>query len=112
VALADEKSVRSEGHEPQRRCIGCGKRGSQAGLLRLTVDRQRSPATVVQVVGKEHPGRGAYLCRRRVCLDKAVQRRAFQQAFRENVAVDIEGIVKMLMVGVLQEPDENDTAGG
>lgn len=44
-------------------------------------------------------GRGAYLCRRRVCLDRAVQKKAFQRAFRRAVVVDEDEIVTVLLSG-------------
>jgi len=36
------------------------------------------------------PGRGAYLCPRRECWDRAVARRAFSRAFRRPVDVPAE----------------------
>lgn len=62
--------------------------------MRLTLDRTSSPPRVVVAVGKERKGRGAYLCKRRVCLDRALQRKAFQRAFREQVSVAVEEIAE------------------
>jgi predicted RNA-binding protein YlxR (DUF448 family) len=84
-------------HEPWRRCIGCGRRKLQVELVRLTLDTERSPAQVVPAEGRQHNGRGAYLCQRQVCLDRAVQRKAFQRAFRKTVAVDVDGIAAVIM---------------
>jgi uncharacterized protein len=84
--------------EPQRQCIGCGRRGSQSEFVRLTLDGDRESALVVPAIGRRHPGRGAYLCRRQACLDRALQRKAFQRAFRTNVAVDVESIAAVLMI--------------
>lgn len=103
------KSV--EKREPERRCIGCGRRGPQSGFLRLTLDAERSPAEVVPARGAVHPGRGAYLCRSRACLDRALQRRAFQRAFRGSVAVDGESIATILKVEDRQGSTD-DMAGG
>ena len=84
-------------HEPWRRCIGCGRRGPQAEFIRLTLDTERAPVQVVPAVGRRHSGRGAYLCRRHACLDRAVQRKAFQRAFKKTVAVDADGIAAVIM---------------
>lgn len=84
-------------HEPLRRCIGCGRRGRQAEFVRLTLDTGRSPAQVQPAEGRQHSGRGAYLCRRHACLDRAVQRKAFQRAFRKTVTVDVDGIAAVIM---------------
>ncbi len=73
--------------EPERQCIGCGHRGPQGSFLRLALDEAKVPLQVV-VAGKgERRGRGAYLCRRRACFDRAVHRKAFQRAFRVSVSV-------------------------
>jgi predicted RNA-binding protein YlxR (DUF448 family) len=66
-------------------------------LVRLTLDTGQSPAQVVSAEGRQHNGRGAYLCRRQVCLDCAVQRKAFQRAFRKTVAVDVDDIAAVIM---------------
>jgi predicted RNA-binding protein YlxR (DUF448 family) len=84
--------------EPQRQCIGCGRRGPQSEFVRLTLDGDGEPALVMPAVGRRHPGRGAYLCRRQACLDRALQRKAFQRAFRASVAVDVQGIAAVLTI--------------
>ena len=84
----------------------------QVELLRLRLERGRSPAVVSLGAGSIRSGRGAYICRRRVCLDRAVHRKAFHKAFRENVTVDVAGIVAALEAEALKGPNDNDTAGG
>ena len=81
---------------PERQCIGCGLRGPAEEFLRLSLDQTTTPARVVVRDGRWRTGRGAYLCRRRACLDRAVHRKAFQRAFRANVVVradEIEGLL-------------------
>lgn len=87
-----------EKREPQRQCIGCGRRGDQGEFVRLTLDVCQTPAKVVPVVGRELRGRGAYLCRRQACFDRALQRKAFQRAFRSNVTVDVDSITEVLTI--------------
>lgn len=50
----------------------------------------------VIVAGRGVRARGAYLCRKQACLDRALHRRAFQRAFRTTVVVDEEGIREAL----------------
>jgi predicted RNA-binding protein YlxR (DUF448 family) len=81
---------------PERQCIGCGRRGPQSEFVRLCVEERggspgSSPAKVV-TVGRGQKGRGAYLCRKQGCLDRALHRRAFQRAFRATVQVDEDQI--------------------
>ena len=64
----------------------------------MTLDRGTAPARVVAASGKERMGRGAYLCRRQACVDRALHRRAFQRAFREPVTVDRDGLVEFLAI--------------
>jgi predicted RNA-binding protein YlxR (DUF448 family) len=66
----------------------------------LMLDREASPPRVV-VAGKgEQKGRGAYLCRQRSCLDRALHRKAFQRAFRASVVVMEDEIAAALTIGV------------
>jgi uncharacterized protein len=68
--------------EPVRRCVGCGRRGPQRELVRFAVRDGRL------VQDREAPGRGAYTCRRLVCFERAVARRAFARTLRTSVEVD------------------------
>jgi predicted RNA-binding protein YlxR (DUF448 family) len=56
-----------------------------------------APGRVVVVEREGQRGRGAYLCRQRACLDRALHRRAFQKAFRATVTVPEEEIAEALM---------------
>ncbi|MGI5939498.1 MAG: YlxR family protein [Thermoleophilia bacterium] len=99
--------------QPERQCIGCGRRGAQAGFLRLSLDRGLEPPRVrVVMPGGKHAGRGAYLCRRRSCLDRALHRKAFQRAFRAPVVPDIDEIMAALAAACPTATEANNTAGG
>jgi uncharacterized protein len=58
------------------------------------LDDTKAPPLVVPDGSGQRSGRGAYLCARRVCVDQAVRRRAFQRAFRRTVRVDEAGLVR------------------
>ena len=68
-----EKAVKKR---PQRRCCGCGERFDKRDLVRVV----RSPAgeIALDTTGKM-PGRGAYLCRRAACLQKARRAKRLEQ---------------------------------
>jgi predicted RNA-binding protein YlxR (DUF448 family) len=74
--------------DPERQCIGCGLRGPQSGFVRLTVVDEGGSKRVAVADGRRHSGRGAYLCRRQACMERAMMRKAFQRAFRTSVEVD------------------------
>ena len=67
---------------PERTCVGCGRKASQAELVRFAA---RDGALVP---GRGELGRGAYTCRRLACFERAVSRRAFNRVLRLNVTVD------------------------
>ncbi len=46
--------------------------------------------------GAPRDGRGAYLCRRRACVDRALARKAFQKAFRIGLVIDRDELVAAL----------------
>jgi uncharacterized protein len=69
------------GIAPIRTCIGCRKRSSIEGLVRVARLEGGS-----LVVGRTAPGRGAWLCRNSPnCIDLAVKRQAFERALRGRV---------------------------
>jgi predicted RNA-binding protein YlxR (DUF448 family) len=67
---------------PIRTCAGCGRKASQAELLRFFA--QEGALTP----GAEAPGRGVYTCRRLACFERAAVRGAFNRVLRQSVRVD------------------------
>ncbi|WP_182354640.1 YlxR family protein [Flaviflexus huanghaiensis] len=68
-------------HTPQRTCIGCRKREPRSALVRLVA---REHSAVVDPDGTL-PGRGAWLHRRRDCLDLALRSRACSRHLRTAI---------------------------
>jgi predicted RNA-binding protein YlxR (DUF448 family) len=46
--------------------------------------------------GEHRTGRGAYLCTRQVCLDRAFRRRALQKALRTSAAIELDELLRAL----------------
>jgi uncharacterized protein len=68
-------------HAPERTCIGCRRKTGPAGLVRIARRLDGSLA-----VGRNEPGRGAWLCTgSAACFDGAERRRAFGRALRCEV---------------------------
>lgn len=69
-----------EGHaHPQRSCIGCREVREQSDLIRFV----RAPDGALLVDYRHKlPGRGAYTCLNRQCLERAVSRHQFERALR------------------------------
>ena len=61
---------------PTRRCTGCGEHFPKNALIRVV----RSPEGEISLdtTGKK-PGRGAYLCHKAACLQKARKSRRLEQ---------------------------------
>ena len=68
--------------EPIRTCSGCGRKAPQSELLRFAA------VDGVLQQGRTLSGRGAYTCRRLLCFERAVSRRAFNRVLRKSVHVD------------------------
>jgi len=81
---------------PERQCIGCGCRGPKDDFVRLRVADEGGVKRVV-ADGKARSGRGAYLCRKQACLERALVRKAFQRAFRTSVEIDREFLEAAVM---------------
>jgi predicted RNA-binding protein YlxR (DUF448 family)/ribosomal protein L30E len=65
--------------DPQRSCLGCREVKPKDELLRFVLDPESVP--VPDIAGKL-PGRGAYTCFNRSCLENAVSRKQFNRAFK------------------------------
>ena len=59
--------------DPKRRCVGCFQEFSQKDLIRVV----RTPKGEIEVqkpgMRKSIPGRGAYICANKRCLEKAIK---------------------------------------
>lgn len=81
---------------PERTCIGCGRKARKDELLRIVLTGDEAADDFVRLVPDSigrMKGRGAYLCRKRECLELAVKRKAFNRAFRQAVSQEmLEGL--------------------
>ncbi|MCY3602323.1 MAG: YlxR family protein [Chloroflexi bacterium] len=77
--------------EPQRTCIACREVAGKRSLVRLV----RSPegAVAVESPGERLAGRGAYLCHRRSCWERALGGATIGNALRASPnSGDLEGL--------------------
>jgi uncharacterized protein len=73
-------------HVPVRTCVGCRERAAKADLLRLNVGTGGSVRVDPSGSG---PGRGAYVHRRRSCVEAALSRGVLARGLR--TALDEHG---------------------
>lgn len=78
------------GEGPRRTCIGCRAVAPPEALIRVVRTAEGGLA-----VGRDLPGRGAWLCRDQACLALARKRRAFARALRGEVHPDAAGVLEV-----------------
>ena len=74
----------SEDGTPVRTCLVCGKKASKRELIRLVLQGGKPVADNK----KRMPGRGAYVCRRKECMENLAYLKAGGRPFRKPVAAD------------------------
>lgn len=89
AASAPTKSRRPKGprpkHVPQRMCVSCRDHAAKRTLTRIV----RTPQGAVEIdpTGKRN-GRGAYLCDRPACWDRALSTGALGRALKTTIDAD------------------------
>ncbi len=71
---------------PMRLCIGCGEMKSKREMMRIL--RTPEDAFVLDVTGKKN-GRGAYLCRNKDCLQKAIKSKGLERSFKMSIPKEV-----------------------
>jgi len=67
----------------ERTCVACRTKGDQKDFVRYVI----GPAQKVFVDYRHRlPGRGAYTCVKRSCIEMAISNKGFARAFRQDVA--------------------------
>jgi predicted RNA-binding protein YlxR (DUF448 family) len=72
---------RSKGHTPVRTCVSCGAKRGKKELVRLILDAR---GLVVRDDRGKGRGRGAYVCRNNLCLEKLEKEDRLKRAFRKE----------------------------
>ena len=71
---------------PMRMCIGCRQMMPKKELIRVV----KSPEGSIELDPKgKAPGRGAYLCRKEACIDKAAKNRLLEKAFHQKMEQEV-----------------------
>lgn len=82
---------------PMRQCVGCGEMKEKRSLIRILKISENE--IVLDATGKKN-GRGAYLCRKAECLQKARKNKGLERSLKtaipdeiyENLQKEMEGI--------------------
>ena len=71
---------------PKRQCIGCGESFDKKTLIRIVKTEENS--FVLDETGRKN-GRGAYLCRKKECLEKAIKNKGLERSFKMPIPKDV-----------------------
>lgn len=81
---------------PQRQCVGCREMKDKKELLRVV----KSPEGAISLdFGGRKPGRGAYVCRRVECLQKARKTKALERAFDMQIPGEVYDALEIELEG-------------
>ncbi len=83
---------------PMRMCVGCREMREKRSLLRIV--KSADGAISFDRTGKS-PGRGAYICRSKECLQKAMKQKQLERALETRID---EAVYAQLM----EEIDDGD----
>lgn len=67
---------------PMRKCIVCGESKAKKELIRVV--RNKGGEVFLDETGKAN-GRGAYLCKSKNCLEKAIKTRSLNRVFSAEI---------------------------
>ncbi len=81
---------------PLRKCLACQGRFPKQDLVRVV--KSKEGLITLDKTGKAN-GRGAYICNKKECLEKAFKRRAFERALECNISQELKD-------GLLEAIDE------
>lgn len=88
---------------PERKCMGCNEKRPKKELVRIV----RTPDGAVQldVTGKVS-GRGAYICPKISCYEKAMKTKRLERCLEITIPDEVYGMVKEKLEGdeVIESP--------
>lgn len=87
-------------HLPQRTCIACRQIKEKKSLIRLVC--AENGVAEVDISGKK-PGRGAYLCPKKVCWELVLKKNRLEYALRTKLSDDNRQILIGYIHNFLEE---------
>ena len=71
---------------PQRTCMGCNEKKDKKELIRIV--KSSIGEVNIDKIGKMH-GRGAYICDKQECLEKAIKTKRIERIFETKIEDEI-----------------------
>ena len=72
--------------EPIRTCIVCRKKGTKDNFIKIVKNKDNNFSILKDNYAE---GRGAYVCKDKVCREKCLKTKALNRAFKTNVPSEI-----------------------
>ncbi len=72
---------------PLRKCIGCNQMVPKDEMLRVV--RLATDGSFVLDANHKANGRGAYLCKNKECLTRAIKSKGLHRSFKGNVSMEL-----------------------
>lgn len=70
----------------QRMCVVCREMHDKKELLRIV--KSKDGEISIDVTGKKN-GRGAYICKNKICLEKMLKQKLLNKTFKTNIDADV-----------------------
>ena len=80
---------------PQRTCMGCNEKKGKKELIRIV--KSSDGQISIDKTGKM-PGRGAYICDKKECLEKAIKTKRIERVFETKIDNSIYENLRGVMI--------------
>ncbi|GCE27779.1 hypothetical protein KDA_32630 [Dictyobacter alpinus] len=101
------KQPKKQKHLPLRTCIACRENKSKRELLRVV--RTPEGQVMIDATGKKS-GRGAYLCAKLSCWQKALKDHRLEQVFETQISVEDRAALDEYVATLPKDEPEPSTA--
>jgi len=81
---------------PMRMCVSCREMQPKKELMRVV--RTPEGAVLLDTTGRAN-GRGAYLCKKSACLEKAIKSRAIERALETKIDLETYDVLRAKFAG-------------
>lgn len=71
---------------PMRKCVGCQEMKSKKEMIRVI--RTAEDEFLLDATGKKN-GRGAYVCKSKECLSKAIKSKGLERSFKQSIPKEV-----------------------
>ncbi len=71
---------------PMRKCVGCQEMKNKKEMIRII--RTAENEFMLDATGKRN-GRGAYICPRKECFDRAAKSRGLERSFKQAIPEEV-----------------------